>query len=183
MSRSRYRPRPIAVLLLLLAGCATAPPAPSTFGPIRVTGAVLLPAAWSAESIGETFPDQVRVVEHVTRRGVTHRLRAVPIASLLASSRPALDPERKNHELSFAAVARARDGYAVTYSYEELVPYGQEPTVYLAFAGEDAPLPDALAPARIVCLGPKNSSRTPHAVVEIEVVDLATTHDEPAAVD
>ncbi|MFG0318809.1 MAG: hypothetical protein ACF8XB_16165 [Planctomycetota bacterium JB042] len=164
----------VAALLAAFAGCRSAPPDPAAEGPVRVVGDVAHPTAWNPESIDARFGDRVRPVQHVTKRGDHHSLRAVAVADLLAASEPAIDGDRKNHELAFAVVARARDGYTVTYSYEEIVPYGQEPTIFLAFAEEDGgPLPDRFAPARIVCTGPKNSSRTPHGIVEIEVVDLA----------
>ncbi len=155
----RSVPLVAAALVTALAGCRGAPPDPAAEGPVRVVGDVAHPTAWNPESIGARFGDRVRSVRHVTKRGVHHPLRAVAVADLLAASEPAIDEDRKNHELAFAVVARARDGYTVTYSYEEIVPYEQEPTIFLAFAEEDGgSLPDRFAPARIVCTGPAKSS-------------------------
>jgi len=129
-------------------------------GRIQVHGDLAHPMVLDAKAIEQRFGGKVRIVDH--------RLRAVPIRSVVDACLPAFGTKHKNPELAFVVLLRCSDGYAVAYTYEEIAPYEQEPDLYLAFAEEDGPLPEALAPARVVRIGGQDDSRTLRGVVEIE---------------
>ncbi len=170
----------LLVPLLFLAACRSSPPDPRVDGPIRVFGDVAAPTSWNHDEIEAEFADHVRLVEHVTKRLERHRLRAVPLVRLIEASRPVLDSSRKNPKLAVVVVLRARDGYAIAYTYDEIAPHAGEPTVFLAFADEEGPLPEEFAPARVVVVDGTNPSRALRGIIEIEVVDVAKKRTSPA---
>lgn len=160
---------PVALLVCLfhVALIRAADPVPATF---RVDGDVTKPAEWTAARVAETFAKEVKTIQYPGKEGVV-KGRAIPLLSFVKAAGPKVDPKRKNHQLAFAVVARATDGYAVTFGLGELMDDLGQREVYLVFEGDGTPLPERDRPVRLVVLGDTRPARSVYAIRTIAVID------------
>lgn len=72
---------------------------------------------------------------------------------------------------AWVVVVSARDGFVVTFSAAELDPRLGSTRALLALAEENAPLPPAEAPFRLIVLSDRRAARSAHQVERIRVID------------
>lgn len=168
--RSRF---PILLVVFFLAvgalsvRVAAAPPA--TF---RVAGAVEAPGEWSVERIEKELTAEIRVVPYKLK-GEDHTARCVALITLLRTAKPRVAPTRKNGLLAFTLTARARDGYAISFSLGELLPEGGNRDVWVALDADGKELPEAAAPIRLLVPGDTKPARWLFGIASLTLADGA----------
>lgn len=157
----------LAVWVLTFAPIRAMDPPPTT---IRIDGDIAKPADWTAARIGEVFAKDVKTIQYPGKESVV-KGRAIPLLTFVKATEPKVDPKRKNHQLAFAIVAKASDGYAVAFGLGELMDDFGQREVYLVFDGDGKSLPERDRPVRLVVLGDTRPARSVYGIRSITVLD------------
>ena len=142
---------------------------PATF---RVAGAVEAPGEWSVERIEKELPTEIRVLPYKLK-GEDHTARCIPLMTLLRAAKPRVEPTRKNALLAFTVTAKARDGYAVSFSLGELLPEGGNREVWLALDADGKDLSEEAAPVRLLVPGDTKPARWLFGIASLTLVNGA----------
>ena len=149
---------------------------------ITLGGNVATAASWTAAELEKAFTGDIKTVEY-NRRGQKHTSRCVPLLAVLKSGGvptelkmdPKTDAKSKNFPQHLVVVITAEDGYSAAFSLGELLADIGHHDVWLAIDGDEKPLPDDEAPARLIVPDDQKPSRWIRGIESISVVDAVAS--------
>jgi hypothetical protein len=97
--------------------------------------------------------------------------RSIPLRTLVETARLAIDPARRQHDLSFVVVVRARDGTTSAFSWAELDPALRGTEAWVALDDNAQALSDRDAPAGLLVVNDGKRSRWIRGIEAIFVLD------------
>ncbi len=172
MIRSLVPVTAIAACLLIV---GLAPAAPSRHQvqreeACRIEGAVDRPGDWTRTRLTNEFAADIKSVSY-TLKGGKSQAHCIPLLTLVQAAKPRLNPKAKNHQLAFAVMVRADDGYTVCFSMGELSPRIGKRAVWLALDRDGKPLPESDGPLQLLSTDDEKPARWVRSVVSITLVD------------
>lgn len=145
---------------------AQAPPA----AVLAVQGDVPSPLSLTADDLAKMPRDTVSVPSpdggKVVYEGVT-------LFAVLQKAGAPFGKQLRGKALANYVLAKAHDGYQVTFTLGELDPEFGNASVLLADKRDGKPLPDKQGPYRLVCPNDKEGARSVRMLETLEVVRLA----------
>jgi len=118
---------------------------------------------------------------HVTQHDQSHDFEGVPLGALVARVGADVSQPLNGKDLSAAIRVTAVDGYQVVLALSEIDPATRRAQVLLADRDGGKPLDAANGPYRLVVSDDIRPARSARQIQKIEVVDLATSANRPAA--
>lgn len=122
-----------------------------------------------------------------TNHGKQHEVEGVPVSKVLAAfgftpgpMSKDMPPTEKRLGYKKVLVATAKDGFQAVFSCAELAEGMGATRALLVWKVDGKPLPPEQAPFRLVVLTDQEPSRSPWAVVKIEVIDPVVRRPVPA---
>jgi DMSO/TMAO reductase YedYZ molybdopterin-dependent catalytic subunit len=157
------------LLAAILLGGVLFAQAPAT-AVLSVQGDVRTPLSLSAddlakmprETVSLPAPDGTKIVYE----GVT-------LFEVMRKAGAPLGKELRGKALASYVLAKAHDGYQVTFTLGELDPQFGNESILLADKRDGKPLPDKQGPFRLVCPNDKEGARSVRMLETLEVVRLA----------
>lgn len=138
----------------------------------RVEGRIEKPGEWTPERLAKEFASDVKTVSY-TSNGEQGEARCVPLIALIQASKPRISAKIKNHQLAFAIIVHAADGYTAVFSMGELLPSIGKREVWIALDKKGAPLSDKEGPVQLIVPEDNKPSRWVHAIATITILDGA----------
>jgi len=157
-----------ALVLSLLAGLlfAQAPPA----AVLAVQGDIASPLSLTADDLAK-LPRQTVSVPAPDGSKIVYE--GVTLLEVMQKAGAPLGKQLRGKALASYVLAKAHDGYQVTFTLGELDPqFGNEP-ILVADKRDGKPLPDKQGPFRLVCPNDKEGARSVRMLETLEVVLLA----------
>jgi hypothetical protein len=142
----------------------------------RIAGAVEKPGEWTPEQLKKEFAGDIKTVSY-TLKGEKGEAHCLPLLTLIQAAKPRLNPKAKNHQLAFAIMVRADDGYTICFSMGELLPQVGKRAVWLALDRNGKPLSEAEAPVELLSTDDEKPSRWVHNIASITLLDGLQTPD------
>jgi DMSO/TMAO reductase YedYZ molybdopterin-dependent catalytic subunit len=161
----------IAFVAVVVMACDVLAQAPQTSAlqSITISGDLAKPISFTVAELKAMPRAPMKVTDE---KGRTAAYDGVLLAEVLSRAGAAVGSTLKGKALSSYVVVTARDAYQVVFSLAELDPSMGDSNVLLADTMDNAPIPAAQGPLRIIVPHDKQSSRWVRQVEKIEVVQL-----------
>ncbi|MFL5330844.1 MAG: hypothetical protein ACJ8C4_18250 [Gemmataceae bacterium] len=161
-----------AIVFPILLGLATPALSTDVRPELVLAGCVEKQVAWTKEKIEAELAAEIKDITYRDKEQSV-KARVIPLAKLIASAKPKVDPKRPHRIVSFCAIVRGSDGYTATFSLGELLPEYGAAEVYIALDRNGAPLPTKEQPLSLLVPHDQTRSRWVRGIAEIRVVDLS----------
>jgi hypothetical protein len=147
---------------------ASAPPAQVPASGVALSGDVKNPRVITLEEMRK-LPQQTVQGTFKTHHGTTSHKDVGPLLAKLVTMEDLAVTDRKNDQVSFVIVARADNGYTVSYSFGEFAPDMGNGGIIVSLVrdGKRQERPGIVVP------GDKSAFRHLHSLVELRVVRLS----------
>jgi hypothetical protein len=157
-----------ALVLSLLAGLlfAQAPPA----AVLAVQGDIASPLSLTADDLAK-LPRQTVSVPAPDGSKIVYE--GVTLLEVMQKAGAPLGKQLRGKALASYVLAKAHDGYQVTFTLGELDPQFGNESILVADKRDGKPLPDKQGPFRLVCPNDKEGARSVRMLETLEVVLLA----------
>jgi hypothetical protein len=165
----RHAPTLLVLVALLLTSRASAQDAAAPVS-LRIAGDVLSAREWTTAEMEKDFSAQVKPVTW-TFKDSQRVSRSIPLRALVETAKLETDPARKQHDLSFVVVVRARDGSTSAFSWAELDPALRGTEAWVALDDNAQALSDRDAPAGLLVTNDGKRSRWVRGIDSIHVID------------
>ncbi len=144
---------------------STASPAPAPASGIAVTGDVKNPRIISLDELRK-LPQKTVKGTFKTHHGTTSHTDIGPLLAKLITFEDLAVTDRKNDQVSFVVVARADNGYTVSYSFGEFAPDMGDGGIIVSLVrdGKRQERPGLVVP------GDKSAFRHLHSLVELHII-------------
>jgi hypothetical protein len=160
----------LAPILLMGSLFAQAPANPSTTAVLAVQGDIPMPFSPTAGDLAK-MPRQT--VSTPAPDGTKMVYEGVTLFELLQKAGAPTGKQLRGKALTSYVLAKAHDGYQVTFTLGELDPQFGGESILVADKRDGKPLPDGQGPFRLVCPNDKEGGRSVRMLETLEVVRLA----------
>ncbi|RYG71047.1 hypothetical protein EON80_06000 [bacterium] len=147
-------------------GASAAHAQPATV--LNVRGDVQKPATWTLARLQKAAP--VQTIK-ATLKGKSYTAKGVSLWALIEAAEPKQDGKVKHSEARFVVLARAKDGYTVSFALPELMPSTGARKAFVVWEANGKPLSGKEGPLRLVIPEDKKPMRWIYGVSAIEIYD------------
>jgi DMSO/TMAO reductase YedYZ molybdopterin-dependent catalytic subunit len=136
---------------------------------LTVSGDVRTPVTLTVEDLAK-LPHETVTIPDLDGTKVAYD--GVPLREILKRAGAQMEKELRGKVLSTYVLAKAKDGYAVTFTLGELAPEFGNATILVADKRDGKPLFGYQGPLRLVCPNDKAGARSVRMLETLEVVQL-----------